>query len=67
MAYMNSHKITAGNILNGEYTAAAVTYKDGRIYASGKAEYLIDDDAVVYVKYNTDKYDSVRQGCCWLG
>ena len=50
-------KITAGNILNGEYTAAAVTsYKDGRIYASGKAEYLIDDDAVVYVKYNTDKY-----------
>ena len=50
-------KITAGNILNDEYTAAAVaSYKDGRIYTSDNGEYLIDDDAVVYVKYNTDKY-----------
>ena len=38
-------------------TAAAVaSYKDGRIYTSDNGEYLIDDDAVVYVKYNTDKY-----------
>ena len=42
------------------YSAAQVnSYKDGRIYASANAagaEYLIDDNAVVYVKYNTDKY-----------
>ena len=50
--------ITTGEILDKEYTAAAVaSYEDGRIYDSGKStEYLIADDAVVYVKYNDDDY-----------
>ena len=56
--------ISAGTVLT-DYTAAAVlSYEDKRIYenndgadnASSGAEYLIDDDAVVYVKYDTDKY-----------
>ncbi len=54
-------EITAGStVLKNEYEAKAVaSYKDGRIYgteSTNATEYLIDDDAVVYVKYNTDKY-----------
>ena len=53
-------EITTSNSHLDDYTAAQVnSYKDGRIYANAAAaatEYLIDDDAVVYVKYNNDKY-----------
>ena len=53
-------KITADKSGLDNYSAAQVnSYKDGRIYANAKAdgtEYLIDDNAVVYVKYNNDKY-----------
>ena len=51
-------------VLKNEYTAAAVkSYEDGRLYAAegGKkatsnTEYLIDDNAVIFVKYNKDKH-----------
>ena len=51
-------------VLKDEYTAAAVkSYEDGRLYAAegGKkatsnTEYLIDDNAVIFVKYNKDKH-----------
>ena len=48
-------EITAGStVLKNEYEAKAVaSYKDGRIYgteSTNATEYLIDDDAVVYVK-----------------
>ena len=53
-------EITADKSGLDNYSAAQVnSYKDGRIYANAKAagaEYLIDDNAVVYVKYNNDKY-----------
>ena len=56
-------EITPTNSGLDDYTAKAVaSYEDGRIYsttggANGKGtEYLIEDDAVVYVKYNNDKY-----------
>ena len=53
-------EITSSDSGLDEYSAAQVnSYKDGRIYANASGsgdEYLIDDDAVVYVKYNTDKY-----------
>ena len=57
--------ITAGSkVLDDEYTSAAVlSYEDGRLYslAGGKntsntKEFLIDDDAVIFVKYNKDKH-----------
>ena len=53
-------EITANKSGLDNYSAAQVnSYKDGRIYESANAantEYLIDDNAVVYVKYNHDKY-----------
>ena len=53
-------EITTSSSGLDNYSAAQVnSYKDGRIYANAKAdgdEYLIDDNAVVYVKYNNDKY-----------
>ena len=53
-------EITTSSSGLDNYSAAQVnSYKDGRIYASAQAagaEYLIDDNAVVYVKYNNDKY-----------
>ena len=53
-------EITSSDSGLDEYSAAQVnSYKDGRIYANASGsgdEYLIDDDAVVYVKYNADKY-----------
>lgn len=65
-------EITSSDSGLDEYSAAQVnSYKDGRIYANASGsgdEYLIDDDAVVYVKYNADKYAILsRQRCCWLG
>ena len=58
-AYKFTEITTQDSGLDG-YTAKTVaSYKDGRIYDSkdGKGnEYLIEDDAVVYVKYNNDKY-----------
>ena len=52
-------EITSSDSGLDEYSAAQVnSYKDGRIYANASGsgdEYLIDDDAVVYVKYNADK------------
>ena len=58
-AYKFTKITTQDSGLDG-YTAKAVaSYKDGRIYdgKDGKGnEYLIEDDAVVYVKYNNDKY-----------
>ena len=57
--------ITAGSkVLDDEYTSAAIlSYENGRLYslANGKntprtQEFLIDDDAVIFVKYNKDKH-----------
>ena len=53
-------EITTSSSGLDNYSAAQVnSYKDGRIYKNASAagaEYLIDDNAVVYVKYNNDKY-----------
>ena len=55
-------KIAAGELTDtkiADYTAVEVKrYEDKRVYTetNNGTDYLLDDNAVVYVKYNTDKY-----------